>query len=236
MRKRSVIRDTIQMTVIQFFLECLALWFNAWMTRRVGAATVGTLALAGSFFNLAAMVAGGNAMLCASRFVSEELGKPCGCPARVLRHGISFCMMLSLPVTAGVCIFAQPLSQQFLQSDSMAHAGAAHGTASAAGQSECLPERLFQCSVPRDSDSRLRCGGISAPCGNPHRTAPVAWGHQTGTGLHGSGVQHGVWHTVYGGHTDSAVLSEAGTLRRNVQPCPCGGISGWQFLWQWAAV
>ena len=122
MRKRSVIRDTIQMTVIQFFLECLALWFNAWMTRRVGAATVGTLALAGSFFNLAAMVAGGNAMLCASRFVSEELGKPCGCPARVLRHGISFCMMLSLPVTAGVCIFAQPLSQQFLQSDSMAHA------------------------------------------------------------------------------------------------------------------
>lgn len=74
------------------------------------------------FFNLAAMVAGGNAMLCASRFVSEELGKPCGCPARVLRHGISFCMLLSLPVTAGVCIFAQPLSQQFLQSDSMAHA------------------------------------------------------------------------------------------------------------------
>ena len=61
-------------------------------------------------------------MLCASRFVSEELGKPCGCPARVLRHGISFCMLLSLPVTAGVCIFAQPLSQQFLQSDSMAHA------------------------------------------------------------------------------------------------------------------
>ena len=38
MRKRSVIRDTIQMTVIQFFLECLALWFNAWMTRRVGPA------------------------------------------------------------------------------------------------------------------------------------------------------------------------------------------------------
>ena len=72
MRRRSVIRDTIQMTVIQFFLECLALLFNAWMTRRVGAATVGTLALAGSFFNLAAMVAGGNAMLCASRFVWES--------------------------------------------------------------------------------------------------------------------------------------------------------------------
>ena len=52
MRRRSVIRDTIQMTVIQFFLECLALLFNAWMTRRVGAATVGTLALALSLIHI----------------------------------------------------------------------------------------------------------------------------------------------------------------------------------------
>lgn len=120
MRKRSVIRDTIQMTVIQFFLECLSLLFNAWMTRRVGAATVGTLALAGSFFNLVAMMAGGNAMLCASRFVSEELGKQSGCPGRILRDAISFCLMLSIPVMAGVFWFATPLSCQFLQSAAMA--------------------------------------------------------------------------------------------------------------------
>ena len=82
MRKRSVIRDTIKMTAVQFVLECLALWFQSWMTRRVGAETVGILALAGSFFQLAAMAAGGNAMLCASRFVSEELGAPAA-----VRHG-----------------------------------------------------------------------------------------------------------------------------------------------------
>ena len=122
MRRRSVIRDTIQMTVIQFFLECLALLFNAWMTRRVGAATVGTLALAGSFFNLAAMVAGGNAMLCASRFVSEELGKSCGCPAQILRNAVRFCLLLSVPVSAGIFAFAEPLSRQFLQSTAMAQA------------------------------------------------------------------------------------------------------------------
>lgn len=120
MRKRSVVRDTIQMTVIQFFLECLSLLFNAWMTRRVGAATVGTLALAGSFFNLAAMVAGGNAVLCASRFVSEELGYKEGCPGKILRYAISFCLMLSLPVVMAIFWFAQPLSRQFLQSEAMA--------------------------------------------------------------------------------------------------------------------
>ncbi len=122
MRKRSVVRDTIQMTVIQFFLECLALLFNAWMTRRVGAATVGVIALAGSFFNLSAMVAGGNAMLCASRFVSEELGKHSGSPAKILRYAISFCLTLSLPVALGIFWFAGPLSQQFLQSTAMAGA------------------------------------------------------------------------------------------------------------------
>lgn len=121
MRKRSVVRDTIQMTAIQFVLECLALLFNAWMTRRVGAATVGSLALAGSFFNLAAMFAGGNAMLCASRFVSEELGKTGGSPGRVLRDAILFCMMLAIPVSALVFWFAEPFSLKFLQNETLAN-------------------------------------------------------------------------------------------------------------------
>ena len=58
MRRRSVMRDTIQMTVIQLLLECFSLLFQSWLTRRVGAATVGTIALTGSFFVLAAMAAG----------------------------------------------------------------------------------------------------------------------------------------------------------------------------------
>lgn len=155
MRRRSVIRDTIQMTVIQFFLECLALLFNAWMTRRVGAATVGTLALAGSFFNLAAMVAGGNAMLCASRFVSEELGKSCGCPgADPAECGA----VLSAALGAGVgwhfrfCRAAEP-SVPAKHSDGAG--SAAYGAPAAAGEHQRLSERIFQCRVPCDSDSRL---------------------------------------------------------------------------------
>ena len=121
MRKRSVARDTMQMTAVQFVLECLNLVFNAWMTRRVGSETVGILALAGSFFNLASMAAGGNAMLCASRFVSEELGRPSHHPGKTLRYALSFCMMLSIPVTIGVIWFAVLLSRQFLQRASMAN-------------------------------------------------------------------------------------------------------------------
>ncbi len=120
MRKRSIMRDTIQMTVIQFVLECMMLCLNAWMTRRVGSASVGILSLAGSFFNLAAMIAGGNAMLCASRFVSEELGRRKGSPIHVLRHSILFCMCLSIPAAAAIFLFAQPLSLKFLQSSGMA--------------------------------------------------------------------------------------------------------------------
>ncbi len=122
MRKRSVIRDTIQMTAIQFVLECLGLLLNAWMTRRVGAASVGTFALVGSFFNLAAMLAGGNAMLCASRFVSEELGKNCGNPGRILRYALMLCMFLSIPVSGFIFWFAEPLSFRFLQNESLANA------------------------------------------------------------------------------------------------------------------
>lgn len=119
MRKRSVLKDTIQMTAIQFVLECLMLLLNAWMTRRVGAAAVGTMALAGSFFNLAAMAAGGNAMLCASRFVSEELGRENGSAVGMLRHGVCFCFLLCVPVTLGILRFAPWLSVRFLQTEGM---------------------------------------------------------------------------------------------------------------------
>ena len=122
MRRRSVMRDTIQMTVIQLLLECFSLLFQSWLTRRVGAATVGTIALTGSFFVLAATAAGGNAMLCASRFVSEELGKPKGNARKILRCALTFCMMCCIPVMIAVIVFAEPLSKQFLQNQSLADA------------------------------------------------------------------------------------------------------------------
>ena len=90
MQRKSILKDTIQLTVVQFFLEWVSLLLNVWLTHRIGAATVGIVALTGSFFQLAAVAANGNGFLCTSRFVSEELGKPNGNPNRVLGYAIDF--------------------------------------------------------------------------------------------------------------------------------------------------
>ncbi|MCD7958263.1 MAG: oligosaccharide flippase family protein [Ruminococcus sp.] len=147
MRKRSVWKDTIRMTMVQFVLECLSLLFNAWMTRCIGAAIVGTLALAGSFFNLVSMAAGGNAMLCASRFVSEELGKKNGNSRKILRYAILFCFTLSIPVACGIYCFAQSLGRQFLQSDEIENA-----------------VRLMACLLPVGGVSACLKGYFNAMC------------------------------------------------------------------------
>ena len=94
MQRKSILKDTIQLTVVQFFLEWVSLLLNVWLTHRIGSATVGIVALTGSFFQLAAVAANGNGFLCTSRFVSEELGKPNGNPNHVLGYAIGFCLLL----------------------------------------------------------------------------------------------------------------------------------------------
>ena len=114
MQRKSILKDTIQLTVVQFFLEWVSLLLNVWLTHRIGAATVGIVALTGSFFQLAAVAANGNGFLCTSRFVSEELGKPNGNPNRVLGYAIGFCLLLGIPVSALIFCSAEPLSLRFL--------------------------------------------------------------------------------------------------------------------------
>ena len=120
MQRKSILRDTIQLTIVQFFLECVSLLLNVWLTRHLGAATVGITALTGSFFQLAATAANGNGFLCTSRFVSEELGKPNGNPNRVLAYAISFCLLLGIPVSGLIFCCAEPLSLRFLKSADLA--------------------------------------------------------------------------------------------------------------------
>lgn len=122
MQRKSIFKDTIQLTVVQFFLEWVSLLLNVWLTHRIGAATVGIVALTGSFFQLAAVAANGNGFLCTSRFVSEELGKPNGNPNRVLGYAIGFCLLLGIPVSALIFCSAEPLSLRFLKSADLAAA------------------------------------------------------------------------------------------------------------------
>ena len=103
---RSIVRDTILLTLMQMTLDGLTLGVNVLLNRQLGSEEIGILTLAASFFRLACMIAGGNAFLCVSRFVSEELGKTERHPAGILRHCICVSMVLSGLTCAGICLFA----------------------------------------------------------------------------------------------------------------------------------
>lgn len=86
-------------------LQGLGLLLNVFLTKRLGAASVGELTLIGSFYGLAAVLSGGSGFIATSRFLSEELG--CGGnPHRVFQYAMRFCAVLSITVTALLCIFA----------------------------------------------------------------------------------------------------------------------------------
>lgn len=118
--RRSIIRDTILLTVMQMTLDGLSLLVNVLLTRQIGGTGVGVLTLASSFFRLACMVASGNVFLCVSRFVSEELGKPSRDPGRVLGYCITVSMCLSAVCVGGLCLFAPYAGSYFLHDASLA--------------------------------------------------------------------------------------------------------------------
>ncbi len=119
MVKNKLLRDTILLTVMQLALDSAALLLNSFITRRLGASAVGLFSLMGSFLGLAGILSDGNAFLCTSRLISEELGKKQGNPNRVLLHGITLCLTLSVTVSAAVLIFAQPIGTAFFGSGEM---------------------------------------------------------------------------------------------------------------------
>ena len=147
MQRKSILKDTIQLTVVQFFLEWVSLLLNVWLTHRIGSATVGIVALTGSFFQLAAVAANGNGFLCTSRFVSEELGKPNGNPNRVLGYAIGFCLLLGIPVSALIFCSAEPLSLRFLKSADLAAAIRIFHIDFTAGRCLFLFKGLFECCL-----------------------------------------------------------------------------------------
>ena len=113
MIESKIVRDTVLLTTMQLFLDSAALLLNVFITKQLGASAIGILSLMGSFLGLTGILSNGNAFLCTSRFVSEELGKPCGDPNGILGHGIKLCLLLSTAVSVGVFMLAEPISQRF---------------------------------------------------------------------------------------------------------------------------
>lgn len=101
------------LAVMQIFLDFSSIFLNSFITRRLGAVAVGIFSLMGSFLGLAGILASGNAFLCTSRLIAEELGKPNGNPHRVLLHGIKLCTVLSVSTSVLVILFSENLAVQF---------------------------------------------------------------------------------------------------------------------------
>ena len=118
--KRNILKDTILLTVIQMTLDGLALVLNVFLTRQLGTEAIGILTLTASFFRLAALTSNGNAFLCVSRFISEELGKSERDPRAVMRLCIGVSMVLSGVFTAVLLCCAPLCSVHFLKSPALA--------------------------------------------------------------------------------------------------------------------
>ncbi|MDE7137629.1 MAG: oligosaccharide flippase family protein [Ruminococcus sp.] len=120
--KNRLVRDTVLLTFMQLFLDTAALLLNVFVTKQLGAEAIGILSLTGSFLGLAGILSNGNAFLCTSRLVSEEMGKTNSNPNKILAHGIKLCLMLSVTVSAVLFVFAEPLSNKFFSGASMEEA------------------------------------------------------------------------------------------------------------------
>ncbi len=117
--KRNILKDTVLLTVIQMMLDGIGLLLNAFMTKHLGSEAMGVLTLTGSFFRLASMIASGNVFLCASRFISEELGKECRNPKKVLGYCLKVSLLLSFAISILIIVTAPWCSQQFLKSSDL---------------------------------------------------------------------------------------------------------------------
>lgn len=120
--KNKIVRDTVMLTVMQLLLDSAALLLNSFITRKTGASAMGILSLTGSFMVLAGTVSNGNAFLCTSRLISEELGKKNGNPNRVLLNGLMLCTFLSVTVSMVLVGFSDTIGTKFFHSENISRA------------------------------------------------------------------------------------------------------------------
>jgi len=104
-KRTTMMQETVFLSAFSVILQGMGLLLNVFLTRRLGAASVGALTLIGSFYGLAAVLSGGSGFIAASRFISEELG--CGGnPKRIFRYTAGFCLSLSSTAAALIFLFA----------------------------------------------------------------------------------------------------------------------------------
>ncbi len=113
-KRSSILRETAYLSIFSVALQGMGLLLNIFLTRRLGAASVGALTLMGSFYGLAAVLSGGSGFIATSRFLSEELG--CGGnPKRVFQYAAGFCLTLSSSFAVVLCFLAPKIAAMIPQ-------------------------------------------------------------------------------------------------------------------------
>ena len=102
---RKMLTETIFLSTFSVGLQGLGLLLNIFLTRQLGAASVGEMTLLGSFYTMAAVLSGGCGFVAASRFMSAEIG--CGGnPHRVYQYIVRFSLVLSMSAACLLCLVA----------------------------------------------------------------------------------------------------------------------------------
>ncbi len=114
MKRNKILRDTVFLTAVEFLMEGLSLLVNIFITRHSGTEIIGKLSLIGSFFAFVTIISSGNVYLSTSRFISEEIGKKCGDPDKVLRYGMRTSMVMSIITGTAIFLSAKVVSVKFL--------------------------------------------------------------------------------------------------------------------------
>ncbi|MGN0648530.1 MAG: polysaccharide biosynthesis C-terminal domain-containing protein [Oscillospiraceae bacterium] len=102
--KGGMSRTAAILSAFSVSLQLFGLLLNVFLTKRLGAASVGMITLMSSFYSLACVFTGGSGFIATSRFLSEELGAQ-GDTRKVFRYILRFCFSLSIPAAIVLLIF-----------------------------------------------------------------------------------------------------------------------------------
>lgn len=110
MSNRAITKNVVLLTLISILMQTLGLLVNVCITRSLGASTVGSVSLVGTFYGMMCVIASGNVFICTSRLGAEEEGK-CGNSEKILKFALAFSML----ITALTCLSVFFLSDFLLE-------------------------------------------------------------------------------------------------------------------------
>ncbi len=105
MSNKTITKNVVLLTFINILMQTLGLFVNVCITQNLGASTVGSISLVGTFYGLMCVIASGNVFICTSRLGAEEEGR-CGNSERILIYALFFSMIITSVTCSGVFFFS----------------------------------------------------------------------------------------------------------------------------------